>query len=252
MIILDSIGFAATHAHTDRLSALPDTVVTHGSRRFPEGGPLGQNDQSPEEFLRNMRATAQTGARCIALHCVFPPEAMHRLCAEQGVTHRVLVRSPRAQTESCFAWALNKVLGGNTGIYLQTIRHCSEYLQPIGVQPHFVNALYAWAMFHVAGFNMQALASGSPILRTEDLLEDDAAFREAFDLPGDLPLPEVPRGVSHRARTAQVQRTEPDRDAILGRLQVNVKGRALSWSQYCAALGYPGEGAGEGTGKAQA
>lgn len=222
MIVADSVGFAATHSIAAILRGLPDRQVTHGSRNFDSGAPMGPADQTPAEFIAAMERARARGLRPVAVHCLFAPSAIKALCEVAGVRYRLIVRDPVAQIESCYAWALAKILAGDGPLFVTMLQEALQPSQAMGIEPNLPNLLYLHAARHVGGFNARALAAGAKVLRMEELLSDEASFRAAFDIDATVPLPHFAgtpvHGVSHRAKLSAwpdaLRPAEPARAAI--------------------------------------
>ena len=122
MIVAESIGFAATHTISSILADLPGYRVTHGSQNFETGVPIGAGSQTPAGFAASMVAAKSAGQRPVALHTNFDPRQFLPACQAQGVQYGLLVRRPEAQIESCYAWALTKVLTGDDQMLLVALK----------------------------------------------------------------------------------------------------------------------------------
>ena len=81
MIVAESVGFAATHSLSEILRGLSGYEVAHGSRHFEAKTPIGQDIQTPEEFVAAMRASAASGKRPVALHTLMPPHQQRSGCS---------------------------------------------------------------------------------------------------------------------------------------------------------------------------
>ena len=242
MIIAESIGFAATHSITEILSALPGFDVAHGSQNFDTKAPVGQGSQTPEDFVAAMTAARDAGRRAIAVHTLLPPHLMKPACEAAGVEYWLLVREPDAQIESCYAWIAKSVLQGNPGHFAQVLQVVFNELVKLQVPTSLSNCLYAFAMQHVLSYNFVALGLGAPFRKMEDLMSDEAAFRAAFDVPADLPLPHFAgdrvHSASHRSRAGLDALAAPDREAIRERFRINIAGRDYSLGDMKLMLRY--------------
>ncbi|MBY6091151.1 hypothetical protein [Maritimibacter alkaliphilus] len=242
MIVADSIGFAATHTICGILSELPGFDVSHGSQNFETKAPIGPDGQSPAAFTRSMAAAAAAGRHPVAVHTNFPPKAMQAACAGEGITYRLLVRDPQAQIESCYAWIAKKVLDGDAPGFLGALKVSLAPLQGAQIAASLPNVLYAFALQHVCGFNLMGLQTGAEVLRMEDLLSEEAAFRAAFEVPADCAIPhfegEEKRLASHRSRSQLEALGAPERDVILDRLKASAGGISLPVSEMTKRLGY--------------
>lgn len=245
MIVAESVGFAGTHTICGILEHLPDFEVMHGSQTWGVTGPeglTGPGRQSPEDFAAGMARAAQAGARPVAVHCLFPPAAFKPACDRHGIRYSLLVRDPARQIDSCYAWALGKVLSGDQSGFVAAMQLGLPALNGLGVRATLSNTLFTYAAIHVARYTMLVHATGAPVLRMEDLLEDEAQFRAAFDVPGEVPLghftEERVHLWSHRKSNPVELVAEPDRAAILERLRIDVEGRSWSVAGMAETLGY--------------
>ncbi|WP_375688979.1 hypothetical protein [Pseudooceanicola sp. LIPI14-2-Ac024] len=242
MIVAESIGFAATHTITSILSDVPGCRVTHGSQNFETAGPIGSGSQTPEAFAASMAAAAEAGERPIAVHTNFDPRRLRPACRDNGIRYALLIREPRAQVNSCYAWAVNKVLDGDDSTMLVALKLALPVLPRIGVRASLPNLLYAYAINHVCSFNLVAVETGAQVLRMEDLLSDVDKFRAAFGLPDTVPLAhfegEERRLASHRAKAGVDAVAAPERDLLLERFPVSAGGAELTVPQITEVLGY--------------
>ncbi|MGR3323326.1 MAG: hypothetical protein ACU0DK_15495 [Pseudooceanicola sp.] len=242
MIVAESIGFAATHTISSILRDIPKFRVTHGSQNFETGGPIGSGSQTPEAFAASMAAAAARGAHPIALHTNFDPRRLRPACTAKGIRYSLLVRKPEAQVESCYAWALRKVLEGEDQSLLVAIKTALPHLPAQGIPANLPNLVYAYALMHVCRFNLVATEAGAEIMRMEDLLGDEARFRAAFDVPGDVRIPHFEGNVthlaSHRSKAGLEAVAPPDRALIRARLPVAGGGAALTLDHIDARFGY--------------
>lgn len=242
MIVAESIGFAATHTISTILAGLPGYRVTHGSQNFETGGPIGTGSQSPEDFVASMASAAAGGARPVAVHTVLDPRRLRPACLASGIRYGILVRQPERQIESCYAWALRKVLDGDDQAFLTALKVAVPVMPKLGVRANLPNALYCYAVQHVCNYTLLAVEIGAEVLRMEELLSDEARFRATFDVPAETPIPqfegEALHLASHRGQEGLDAVAAPDRDAIRARLPVSSGGPAITLAQLAGRLGY--------------
>lgn len=229
MIIAESIGFAATHTFAEILGGLPGFDVSHGSQHFETKGALGQGQQTPEDFVASMAAAQQAGQRPVALHTLFSPQLLKPACEAAGGRYWLLVRSPEAQIDSCYAWIGKKVLNGDAPSFVQVLNQVLGPLNKMQIPASLPNALYLYAVNHVLSFNFFAVGLGAPAFKMEELLNDEAAFRAAFDVPADLAIPHFAgspvHGPSHRGQKETDVLGAPDRDTIRERYSLSLGDR---------------------------
>ncbi|MFC2967670.1 hypothetical protein [Acidimangrovimonas pyrenivorans] len=242
MIVVESIGFAGTHSLSHILSRLPGFEVSHGSQNFETRAPVGQGSQTVEAFADSMVRTAAAGKRPVAVHCLFDPARFKPACERRGIRFHLLVRAPAAQIDSCYAWAAKKVLAGDQAAFVAALQNALDLLQRLGVALSLPNLLYAYACGHVCGYTLAGLEAGAVPLQMERVLNDESAFRAAFEVPQEVELEGIggdgTRLASHRADPALAALAEPERAAILARMRFQSGGRSWSVAEIAAALGY--------------
>ncbi|GGE39545.1 hypothetical protein GCM10011360_29010 [Primorskyibacter flagellatus] len=242
MIVAESVGFAATHSLTEILRGLPGYEVAHGSRHFEAKTPIGQDTQTPEEFVAAMQASAEAGNRPVALHTLMPPHQLKSACEAAGADYWLLVRNPVDQVDSCFAWATARVMEGNSGAFLQVVNESLADLVNKGIEATLPNCLYTFALKHVLGYNFFALGLGTSFHKTEDLLADEAAFRTAFAVPEEAEIAHFNGGSvhrrSHRAESPARHMADPDRETLRANIAVRLSERDYSIQDMNLLLGY--------------
>ncbi|OWU86538.1 hypothetical protein ATO6_07050 [Oceanicola sp. 22II-s10i] len=242
MIVTDSIGFAATHTITAILSEVPGFRVSHGSQNFETGGPIGVGSQTPEAFAASMAQAAAEGARPVAVHTNFDPRRFRPACETQGIRYSLLAREPRAQINSCYAWASKKVLDGDDVSFLTMLKQSLPKLPAVGIRASLPNIVYAYAVQHVCAFNLAALETGADAVRMEEILADEAAFRQVFEVPDAVELKHFSgdemRIASHRSQAEAQVMAEPERELIEAKLTVSVGGAPATVGDMVQRLGY--------------
>ena len=103
IIILESIGFSATHSISDMLSMNGKNCVSHGSKNFRKRQRIGKSDLSFSEFFKEMHELQDEHANCISVHSVYSPavisQAVRGTCAR---FYGLARRSQKDQILSCF------------------------------------------------------------------------------------------------------------------------------------------------------
>lgn len=245
MIVLESIGFAGTHTICNILSELPGYEVSHGSQVFGSGGELissGAFQLTMHHFASAMAASDKAGRRPVAVHCLFNPMEFREVCDRHGIRFGVLVREPVAQIESCYSWCAKKVLAGDATSLSYALQIGLAVLEGAGIRGSLPNLIYAFACMHVGNYNALGIDSGAPLLQMEALLNDEAAFRAAFDVPEEAELPHFSgarrRMASHRAAPELQALAAPEREAIRAAVRFGQAGSGLRFDQLAATLGY--------------
>ncbi|GGM01444.1 hypothetical protein GCM10011534_24130 [Pseudooceanicola nanhaiensis] len=242
MIVAESIGFAATHTISSILAELPGFRVTHGSQNFETAGAIGTPAQTPEDFAASMVAAGDRGERPVALHTLFDPRRMQPVCAGQGIRYALLLRDPQAQVESCYAWAAKKTLDGDESTFVSAMKSALPVLPGLGIRATLPNLLYAYALNHVCQFNVVGLDTGAPVLKMEELLSDEALFRDAFDVGAEAEIPhfsgEARHLASHRAREGLEALAAPERATIRALFPVRAGATVTTLAELGTRLGY--------------
>jgi hypothetical protein len=242
MIVAESIGFAGTHSITEILKAIPGVEVSHGSQNFAEKTKIGVNPQSPEDFIAAMAQARDAGRKPVALHTLFLPQQLKQACDAAGGEYWLLVRNPEAQIDSCYAWITRSVLEGNSSHFLQVLKSSLNDLSALKIEASLSNALFYYSVHHVLAFNFMAIGIGAPTRKMELLLNDEAAFRDAFHLPEDVTIPhfsgEQVHRASHRARKEVDALAPPARETILKSFGLRIGDRTYRLSDMKMLLGY--------------
>lgn len=242
MIVAESVGFAATHSLSEILRGLSGYEVAHGSRHFEAKTPIGQDIQTPEEFVAAMRASAASGKRPVALHTLMPPHQLKPACEAAGADYWLLVRRPVDQIDSCYAWACNRVMRGDGGAFLQVVNESLADLVNRGIEASLPNCLYTFALKHVLGYNFFALGLGAPFRKCEDLLADETAFREAFAVPAEAEIAhfngDAVHRLSHRAESPARHMADPDRETLRANIAIRLSERDYTIQDMNLLLGY--------------
>lgn len=242
MIVAESIGFAGTHSITEILEAIPRIEVSHGSQNFTEKTQIGVSPQSPTEFIAAMAEARDAGRHPVALHTLFLPPDMKQACEAAGGEYWLLVRDPEAQIDSCYAWIARSVLEGNSSHFLQVLKTSLNDMSTLKIEASLPNALFYYAVNHVLAFNFMAIGVGAPTRKMEVLLNDEAAFRDAFRLPDDVTIPhfsgERIHRASHRARKEVDALAPPARETILENFGLRLGDRTYRLSDMKMLLGY--------------
>lgn len=242
MIVADSIGFAATHSITEILRSVPGYDVSHGSQNFATKDPIGQTNQDIPSFVASMAASAGAGQTPVAVHTLYPPMQMKPACEAAGIDYWLLVRDPAAQIESCYAWVSKTVLSGRSAPFLQALTTSLNTLTTLQIEASLPNVLYYFAVQHVTAFNLVAVGLGSKVRKMEELMSNEATFREAFAIPADVVLDhfagDTVHRYSHRAKDEAQVLAEPDRSQINDRYFLNLAGRDYRLQDITLLLGY--------------
>lgn len=243
MIVVDSIGFSGTHSITEILREVPNSRVAHGSKNFDTLKGLGPHNVNPQEFSEQMVRANKNGEDCFAVHCTFDPVESKDAFANAGISHKILMRDPKRQIRSCYAWITKKIMDGDGGALRTVTNFNRDLVIPLGLNPNLSNAMFAFAVNHCTSYAMKALASGLEIVRMEDVLNSEKAFMDTFEIKKDIELSHFSGGAkkhvaSHKSKVEALGLAKPDEDAILGGLTYNVGQKSYSFADFAKELGY--------------
>lgn len=242
MIVMESIGFSATHTIASILGDVPGFRVTHGSQNFDTGGAIGTGSQTPPDFVASMVTAKASGQTPVAIHTNMDPRVFHPACHAGGVRYRLLVRKPDAQIDSCYAWSVKKVMDGDPNLLLTALKATLNWFPGAGVASNLPNILFAYSVMHVCQFNMVALETGAGVTRMEELLNDEAMFRTVFNVPDQAHLDhfegQTRSMASHRSKAGIDALAAPDKAAILAGVPISSGGEKLAVADLAKMLGY--------------
>ena len=210
IIILESIGFSATHSISDMLSMNGKNYVSHGSKNFRKRQRIGKSDLSFSEFFKEMHELQDEHANCISVHSVYSPavisQAVRGTCARfYGLTRK----SQKDQILSCFFWAVNGFLNGrqdfNHHLALVHTSFAGE-LNKQGLISNFQNCLMIFAMRHVLKFNLELGLNSQKIFFMEDIIKDPNSFAIELKLiDAKNPPLKVHKKVSHKEKAEKFE-----------------------------------------------
>ena len=204
--IIDSIGFSASHAMNEIFRAQDSFLVAHGCRNFKQNGWIGQNDQTPSDFLADMIELQGSYRHCVAIHCLFNPQILAEEALKQGVAYYGLCRknTPK-QVLSCFFWAVKKFLDGHVGMQGHVIQILEQHNQTfvrLRLPANYVSALMLYSLTRVVHFNIALAEHSLGLIFMEDFLVCPQSLLRLLGEPTDGVKIEVPHTVSHKQLVA--------------------------------------------------
>ena len=158
VIILESIGFSATHSISDMLSMDGTNYVCHGSQNFKKKTNIGDDNLTFPEFLRQMQELEDEHKNCISVHSLFQPAEIAQTIRGTDAKFFGLTRkSQKEQILSCFFWAVNGFLDGRQDFnhHLTKIHtNLGKQLNEQGLISNFQNCFLIYAIERVLKFNL--------------------------------------------------------------------------------------------------
>lgn len=240
IIFADSIGYAGTKTMAKILSDAPNTYITHG--------PLMNTDQnSPDnkmkpleylEFLQQLEGHYET---VVSMHALYRPYEIIDLCKDKGIQYYFIVRNQANQIQSCYAWALEKILVRGKIDMLGQMYSISKSVQRF-TEPTLANCLYTYALLRVCSFNVEAISMNAAHIKMEDLLNSENTFKSIFNINTDHKIPHFHGDTvlinSHKNRMAKYEIGTPDKGSILENTIFNQGDLKLRYGDICKILGY--------------
>lgn len=210
IIILESIGFSATHSISDMLSMNGKNYVSHGSKNFRKRQKIGKSDLSFSEYFKEMQELQDEQANCISVHSVYSPalisQTVQGSCAK---FYGLARRSQKDQILSCFFWAVNGFLNGRQDFnhHLAKVHtHFAGELNNQGLVSNFQNCLMLYAMRHVLKFNLELGLHSQKIFFMEDIVKDPNSLAIELKLIDEKHPPlTIHKRVSHKEKAEKFE-----------------------------------------------
>ena len=180
VIILESIGFSATHTISEMLSMDGANYVCHGSQNFKKRTNIGDSNLPFSDFFREMQELQDTHRNCISVHSIYKPaEIIQTIQGSYAKFFGLTRKSQKDQILSCFFWAVNGFLNGRQDFndHLTKIHtNFAKQLNEQGILSNFQHCLMIYAMQHVLKFNLELGLNSQKIFFMEDIVEDPNSF----------------------------------------------------------------------------
>lgn len=218
-LLIESIGFSATHSISDMLKFGGRNKVSHGSRNFTELTRLGLNDMAFDEFVEAMKKEDANFDNCIAMHCNWDPDTAAVASEKfQIPLYCLMRRSQFNQVLSHYYWILYEVLSGRedlTKILVQSTEKYASLLRASGLPVNLSSTLLAHSADRVVTTNLKLSLNCKRVFFMEDIIASPISFASALGLEGVIPSDlEVQKGLSHAKRIKSLPFFE-DSESIL-------------------------------------
>ena len=170
VIVIESIGFSATHSISDMLRMNGENYVSHGSKNFIKDTKMGIDDLPFEKFHKQMLTQNGKYENCISVHSNYAPEEIAKFIDGTDTQFYGLMRkSQLKQIFSCFYWAVNGFLNGRedfTKIFSQIQNQQGTLFKQIGLPVNMNSCLMLYAFNHVATFNLRLIKFAHKIFKS--------------------------------------------------------------------------------------
>lgn len=205
VIILESIGFSATHSISDMLSMHGTNYVCHGSKNFKKRTTIGNGNLLFPAFFREMQELEDEHDNCISVHSLFQPAEIAQIIEGTDAKFFALTRkSQKAQILSCFFWAVNDFLNGQqyiNHIAAQIHSELGKQLNEQGLISNFQTCLMIFAIRRVLKFNLELCLNAQRIFFMEDVIKDPNSFAIELGLIKEKdPSLKVHKKASHKEK----------------------------------------------------
>lgn len=174
IIVMESIGFSATHSISHMLRMNGKNYVSHGTKNFIENTPIGINDLSFEQFHNQMLSQIGEYQNCISVHSNFSPMEIAKIVDGKDTQFFGLMRkSQTKQIMSCFYWCVKNFLDGRerfTEILSETQNKYGHFLKQMGLSVNMNSCFMLYAFRHVAKFNLSLLKFANKTILMEDVI----------------------------------------------------------------------------------
>ena len=236
VIILESIGFSATHSISDMLSMDGANYVCHGSQNFKNRTIIGNDRLAFPVFFRQMQELEDEHENCISVHSVFQPAEITQTIQGTDAKFFGLARkSQRKQILSCFFWAVNGFLNGRQDFNDQLTRihtNFGRHLNEQGLNSNFQNCFMIYAIERVLKFNVELGLNAHKIFFMEDVVNDPNSFAIELKLTEEkIPSLKVNKKISHKEKVEHFEflsDVNKNLEILVKLLSFNIQER--SWS----------------------
>ena len=204
-LLIESIGFSATHSISDMLKFGGRNKVSHGSRNFTEFTRLGLNDMAFDEFVQAMKKEDTTFDNCIAMHCNWAADEVAAAAEKSQIPLYCLMRrSQFKQVLSHYYWILFNVLSGREGSTMELVQSVQKYaslIKQFGLPLNLTSSLLAYSADRVVTANLKLALNCKRVFFMEDVIASPITFASVLGLEGVIPSDlEVQKGPSHKNR----------------------------------------------------
>lgn len=202
VIVIESIGFSATHSISDMLRLNGENYVSHGTKNFIKNTPMGIDNLPFDKFHNQMLTLQDEYKNCISVHSNYNPTEIAKLIEGSDTKFCGLMRKSQfKQVLSCFYWAVNNFLNGReifTSILSQTQNQHGNVIKQTGLPVNMSSCFMFYALEHVVTFNLQLIESAPQIIFMEDFIANPARSIKNIGLSTDSKIHlKVDQGPSH-------------------------------------------------------
>ena len=208
IIVIESIGFCATHTISDCLRMDGQNYVSHGTKNFKKLTLMGDSNLSFHQFHSQMIELQKQYLHCISVHSNFSPIDIAKEITETDTKFFALMRkSQRNQILSCFYWSINEFLNGResfTNILSNINQKYSSIFKQISLPNNMITCFLLYAYRHVCLFNIMLAENAQKVFFMEDIIDDPVKFALDIGATGikDVSL-KVERGPSHKSKVKE-------------------------------------------------
>ena len=205
IIIIESIGFSATHSISNMLRLNGENCVSHGTKNFRLNTRMGIENLSFDEFHHQMIEESSNYLNCISVHSNFSPEDISRTILGTNTKFIGLMRkSQYKQILSCYYWAINGFLNGRedfTQHLIITENRFKKVLRECGLPVNMQSCIMLYAFQHVLVYNLRLCTQAQKILFMEDVLDNPVRAVDLLGIENNSPLSlGVEQGPSHKEK----------------------------------------------------
>ena len=225
IIVIESIGFCATHSISDMLKMDGKNSVSHGTQNFKSGAEIGPESLPFTQFYAQMLEQSSNYDNCISVHSNFCPNQTSKIIAGSDTKFFGLMRkSQRKQILSCFYWIANAFLTGTD--FSAYLNKDHELLKQIGLPINMDTCFMLLAFSRVVNFNILLLQNTHKIFFMEDVIANPTSFANSIGATDNRKKKlKVNQGPSHKSRVTEydfLSNAEEILEILLNKLTVQV------------------------------
>ena len=244
IIIIESIGFCATHSISDMLRINGLNNVSHGSKNFEKKTAMGIENLSFPQFLSKMIEHQDGYDNCISVHSNFNANDIVRTIEGTNAKFFGLMRkSQRKQILSCFYWAVNGFLNGRQDMTIHLIEIQKKYnklLTQIGLSTNMNTCLMLWSYLHVINYNLNLSKHAQKLFFMEDALANGTSFAVKVGATTNNKFSlSVEQGPSHKNKVKDYEfltNAEEVLETIVKKVNINFDNVANNFDDFEAIL----------------
>jgi len=227
VIVIESIGFSATHSISEMLRMNGENYVSHGTKNFIKNTLMGVDDLPFDEFHNQMLTLSDQYENCISVHSSYKPEEIANFIDGADTKFFGLMRKSQfMQIMSCFYWAVNGFLEGRDDMTRHLTLVHNRYgnaLKQLELPLNMSCCLMFFAFQHVSNFNLKLVKNAHNIIFMEDIIANPKRLIEAIGISRDSKIDlTVGRGPSH-ANKAKEYAFLSNADKILEKILENTR-----------------------------